>query len=72
MLSEAIGNPVELSSSTPIGTYVVVCEGGSGFGYYLDEYLDGEFVVERYKRGLPNDYLERLLAGETAVLPNTL
>lgn len=44
-LEDASGNPVVLSSSTPPGTYVVVCTGGTAAGYEMSTYLEGSFVV---------------------------
>ena len=38
-------NPVTLSSSTPVGTYVVKCTGGSRTGYAIDSYVNGTFTV---------------------------
>lgn len=37
--------PIVLSSTTPAGTYVVSCAGGSITGYSLDTYVDGVFTV---------------------------
>jgi hypothetical protein len=70
-LEDGLGNSVVLSSSTPAGTYAVVCVGGTATGFELLTYLDGVFVVEEYRRGFPEDYLERRLAAEASLLPDT-
>ncbi len=70
-LEDGLGNPVVLSRSTPVGTYVVVCVGGTATGFELLTYLDGVFAVEEYRRGFPEDYLERRLAAEASLLPDT-
>jgi hypothetical protein len=69
-LEDANGNPVALSSSTPPGTYVVVCTGGTASGYEMSTYLEGEFIVTESAPGefqAPRDYILRLQA-----LPDTL
>lgn len=38
-------NPVTLSATTPVGTYVVKCTGGSASAYSLDTYVNGVFTV---------------------------
>ncbi len=45
-LEDAQGNAVELSSSTPVGSYSIVCSGGEADGLDFVEYVAGEFVVE--------------------------
>jgi hypothetical protein len=69
-LEDANGNPVALSSSTPPGTYVVVCTGGTASGYEMSTYLEGEFIVTEsgtFEYQAPRDYILHHLA-----LPDTL
>lgn len=68
-LEDSAGNPVVLSSSTPPGTYAVVCTGGTAAGYEMTTYLEGEFIVTESDPGeypAPRNYIVHLQA-----LPDT-
>ena len=46
-------NPVTLSATTPVGTYVTKCTGGSATGFSLDTYVNGTFTVTAPPPSLP-------------------